>query len=68
MFQQEWKICFTKGSNENEYKDFQPENHVPKMESGALFTCGGLPLLKRFFIIHRARTLEKCLPLELTEN
>ena len=37
VFQYRVQISLTKGSSENEYEDFQPENHVPKMESGALF-------------------------------
>ena len=46
VFQHTVETLFTKGSNENEYEDFQPENHVPKMESRALFNCGGLPPFK----------------------
>jgi len=36
------------------YEVFQPENYVPKMESGrALFTCGRLPSFKKTLCIHQ---------------
>lgn len=48
VFQHTMEISFTKGCNENEYEDFQPENHIPKLESRALSTCGGLPPFKNY--------------------